>query len=131
MREMNAHEPFHLRRLGLRAAVPLCFGRAVSRGPVERSDCSNERYRESNGVMPCSRQCVVVLIRELQPFDHRAHGAAFARTKPAVLEIEVVDDRGDPQERGAIDTEDRAQRFEVPPSPWWLNSTPNMSNGTP
>jgi hypothetical protein len=98
-----------LRRLAL-PAFPWCPARAVSRGPVERFDCSNDRCRESNNVIPCSG--IVVLIGELQPVDHRAYGAAFGRAESAVLQIQVVDDRGDPRKRRSLDAEDGAQRLE-------------------
>src|SRR5262249_17995362 len=56
--------------------------------------------------------CVVVLIRQLQPLDHRAHGGAFGCAKLAVLQIEVVDDRAYSRNRRFLDAEDRAQGFE-------------------
>src|SRR5690242_10732364 len=57
-------------------------------------------------------QRLVVLIRELQAFNHGADRAAFRRPKAAVLEIQVMHDRSDPRERRSSDAKDRAQRLE-------------------
>ena len=47
--------------------------------------------------MPWAQQCIVVLIRELEALDHGANRAAFGRAETVVLEVQVVDDGGDPR----------------------------------
>ena len=62
--------------------------------------------------MPCSSNVSSAVVGELQAFNHGADGAALRRTKAVVLEIQVMDDGGDPRERKSSEAEDGAQRFE-------------------
>lgn len=58
------------------------------------------------------QQHIVIGMRKLQPVDHMTDRGGVGRAKPVVLQIKVVNDRGNPGDGRFLNLEDIAQRFK-------------------